>query len=154
MIIRRGVESDLPGMKQLFAETITEICKKDYTPEQLQAWKSGVDNHQRWEKVIKEQFVLIALSENKIVGFCTLDQGNYIDLLFVHQNEQHHGIASGLYALMEEEALRKNEVTLSADVSKTAKHFFEKKGFQVVKEQIVTVKGINLINYKMQKNIK
>jgi putative acetyltransferase len=80
-------------MKQLFAETITSICKDDYTEEQLEAWRSGAENNERWLKVIHEQFVLVAISEHTIVGFATLDQGNYLDL-FVHKNYQHQGIAS------------------------------------------------------------
>ncbi len=103
--------------------------------------------------VIKGQYVLIAETENQIVGFSTLDQGNYIDLLFVHQEYQHQGIASLLYAKMEEEALRHGQKQLTADVSKTARPFFEKAGFQMLKEQTVNVKGVDLTNYKMVKNL-
>lgn len=81
MIIRKGINDDLPEMLQLFTATIDEICKKDYNLQQLEAWKSGAKNKERWMKVMRDQYVLIALTENKIVGFCTLDQGNYIDLL-------------------------------------------------------------------------
>lgn len=153
IIIRKGKEADLPEMLQLFAATIDAVCRKDYTPQQLEAWKSGAENEERWRKVIRDQYVVIALNENKIAGFCTLDQGNYIDLLFVHKDEQQKGIASILYQEVENEALRQHKKQLTAEVSKTARPFFEKIGFQVVQEQEVNVKGVTLTNYKMIKSL-
>lgn len=140
-------------MQQLFTGAIDEICKKDYDPQQLDAWKSGAENEERWMNVISNQFVLIVVSGGHMAGFCTLDQGNYIDLLFVHKEYQHKGIASLLYSLIEQEALQHHEKEITADVSKTARPFFEKTGFQVVKEQTVYVKGIAMTNYKMIKHL-
>ncbi|MCJ7933067.1 MAG: GNAT family N-acetyltransferase [Chryseobacterium sp.] len=152
MTIRKGNKNDLAEMKQLFAGTITAVCKRDYSCEQIEAWKSGADNEERWLKVIQDQKVLIALSENKIIGFCTLHK-NYIDLLFVHQDYQHQGVAFTLYTQTEKEAIKQKEQQLTADVSTTAKPFFEKMGFQVISQQTVKVKGVDLINYKMEKNL-
>lgn len=151
--IRTGTEDDLQTMLSLFKETISSVCRKDYTDEQLEAWKSGAENKERWYEVIRNQLVLIAESEHQIVGFCTLDNGGYIDLLFVHHQYQHKGIASMLYTRIEEEALRQHEQQLTADVSKTARPFFEKEGFHVLNEQNVSVQGIMLTNYKMVKNL-
>lgn len=153
IIIRKGNEADLPEMLQLFAATIDAVCQKDYTPQQLEAWKSGAENEERWMKVIRDQYVVIALNENKIAGFCTLDQGDYIDLLFVHKDEQQKGIASILYQEIENEALRQHKKRLTAEVSKTARPFFEKIGFRAVQEQEVNVKGVTLTNYKMIKSL-
>ena len=151
--IRQGNPEDLPTILTLFKDTITFVCKKDYNTDQLEAWKSGADNLERWKKVMKEQLVLVAEMDHKIVGFCTLDQEHYIDLLFVHKDHQHLGIASLLYNLIEKEALKQNNLSLTADVSKTAKPFFERMGFHVLSEQTVNVKGVDLINYKMQKDL-
>lgn len=153
IILREGSQCDLPEMLQLFKDTITAVCKKDYNTDQLEAWRSGAENRERWEMVIREQYIVIAKAENKIVGFCTLDQGNYIDLLFVHKDYQHQGIAFQLYRLIEKEAFRQNQKFLTADVSKTAKPFFEKMNFKLIQEQTVNVKGVDLINYKMEKSL-
>jgi putative acetyltransferase len=40
-----------------------------------------------------------------------------------------------------------------ADVSITAKPFFEKIGFKIIQEQHVKLNGIELTNYKMEKSI-
>ncbi|AZB10217.1 GNAT family N-acetyltransferase [Chryseobacterium sp. G0162] len=149
--IRKSNQEDLSEMLLLFKDTITAVCKEDYNTDQLEAWKSGSENTKRWLNVMEEQYILIAESENKIVGFCTLDQGNYIDLLFVHKDYQHQGIASQLYHLIEEKALEQDQKLLTAEVSKTAKPFFERMNFKVILEQTVHVKGIDIINYKMEK---
>ncbi|MDR3026242.1 GNAT family N-acetyltransferase [Chryseobacterium sp.] len=149
--IRKGISKDLPEMLELFTSTIDEVCQKDYKPQQIEAWKSGAENKERWINVISSQHVLIAENGNQIVGFCTLDKGNYIDLLFVHKDYQQKGIAAMLYHEIEKEALEHDTKQITADVSKTARPFFEKMGFHVIKEQIVHVRGIALTNYKMTK---
>ncbi|BFO64606.1 GNAT family N-acetyltransferase [Chryseobacterium sp. KCF3-3] len=153
IILRKGIYDDLPTMLELFTATIDEVCKRDYDLQQLEAWKSGAENEERWIKVIRDQYVVIAEIKNKIAGFCTLDQGNYIDLLFVHKDFQHRGIATLLYQQIEKEALLNKKKELTADVSKTARSFFEKSGFKVVQEQTVNVKGVSMTNYKMVKNL-
>lgn len=42
---------------------------------------------------------------------------------------------------------------LTADVSKTAKPFFEKKGFLLVKEQENLLDDVLIVNYKMRKDL-
>ncbi|UWX60698.1 GNAT family N-acetyltransferase [Chryseobacterium oranimense] len=150
MIIRKGNSTDLAEMKRLFTETITSVCKKDYDNDQISAWKSGAGNEERWNNVIENQLVLIAEINEQIAGFCTMD-GNYIDLLFVHKNFQRQGIAKKLYTFIEQEARYQKQKFLTAYASKTAKPFFENMGFKILKEQTVNVKGIDLINYKMEK---
>lgn len=46
-----------------------------------------------------------------------------------------------------------NSKRVFAEVSITAKPFFEAKGFKVVKQQIVDIKGVKLTNFIME-NIK
>lgn len=153
MIIRKGNFSDLAAMRRLFTDTISSVCKNDYNIDQINAWKSGADNDEKWLKVMEHQLVMVAEIKGQITGFCTQNHGNYIDLLFVHKDFQHQGIAGKLYTFIEQEARHQNQKVLTADVSKTAKPFFEKMGFTVIREQTVHVKGTDLINYQMQKEL-
>ena len=47
-------------------------------------------------------------------------------------------------------ALEKKIKRIYAEVSITAKPFFERMGFVVVKEQVVNIKGFELTNYLME----
>lgn len=104
--VRQGQANDLADLQKLFVYTITKICKSDYNKQQIGVWASIVDNKQRWDEIMTKQFVLVAQQDNKIVGFATLDNGNYIDLLYVHKDHQRQGIADKLYAEIETEARR------------------------------------------------
>jgi putative acetyltransferase len=151
MIIRKGNIDDLAELRHLFADTIMNVCRSDYNDEQITVWSSASENIKRWENVLEEQFVLISQHQDQITGFCTLDKGNYIDLLFVHKDYLRQGTAEKLYTAVEHETIRLNQEALSSDVSKTAKSFFEKMGFIVLKEQTVSIKEIEFTNYNMRK---
>lgn len=153
MIFRRGKIQDLEEMQQLFVGTICEVCQRDYSDEQIEVWISGVENKERWLSIIANQYVLIAEIDTKIVGFCTLENQKYIDLFYVHKDFQGQGIAKSLYLKIEKQAIASNQKRLSADVSITAKPFFEKVGFRAITEQKVVRKDVELINYQMEKMI-
>jgi putative acetyltransferase len=155
-VIRKGELVDLVEIQKLFLDTITEICKSDYDEDQIEAWTSDTKsniNRQRWIDTLTKQFVLVAQKDNEIIGFITLDNGNYIDFLYVHKNHQRQGIADSLYKNIENEARRQKQTVLTSDVSKTARPFFEKVGFEVIIKQIVVRQSVELTNFKMKKKI-
>jgi putative acetyltransferase len=150
---RIGTAQDLAEMQQLFVDTITTVCRKDYTHEQIVAWTSGITNTKRWLDRFDEQYVLLAIIKDQIAAFGTLKDGNYIDMFFVHKDFQRQGIAGRLYELLEDKAEELQSDLISADVSITAKPFFEKMGFLVEAEQKVERLGVELVNYKMVKKL-
>ncbi|GAA4842353.1 GNAT family N-acetyltransferase [Algivirga pacifica] len=139
-------------LQKLFTDTIREICRTDYNERQIDAWCRGVENTERWQKMLETQFVVVA-EEEKVIGFCSLDHGNHIDFLFIHKDYQRKGVAHQLYDEIEKEARRLQQVALTSDVSKTARPFFERIGFKVKKEQEVRIRDVVLTNYKMIKSI-
>lgn len=153
MIIRQANSSDLAEMQKLFANTVSSVCKADYNDDQIRVWASSVENKKRWEDILKNQLVLLALDKTKITGFCTLDKGNYIDFLYVHKDYQRKGIARKLYLLIEKEAKQLKQTQLTSDVSKTARSFFESIGFTVIKEQTFKKSGVEMTNFKMKKEL-
>lgn len=147
--IRPATTGDLKEMQTLFVETIKSSCSDDYNQEQMDAWASSVDNTDRWGKILTDQYCIIAESGNMIVGFGSLDNGRYIDLMYVHKDYLRQGIADTIYQELNKESKRMGYLKMTSDVSKTARPFFEKKGFEVVKENIIDINGIEIINFKM-----
>ena len=148
---RNAILSDLNEIQELFVQTIESVCKNDYNSDQINVWISGVSNIERWHEVIDTQFVLLAIIENKISGFGTLKNGNYIDLFYIHKDFQRKGIAQRI--LSELEAKKQHSKSITSEVSITAKPFFEKKGFVVKAEQKNILLGVEIINYKMEKEL-
>lgn len=151
--IRKGHLDDLLELQQLFVDTISNVCQADYDSKQINAWTSTVENKKRWQNILTNQFALVAQDKERIIGFCTLDNGKHIDLLYVHTDYQRQGIAHTLYTDIEKEAKRQGQTELTSDVSKTARPFFEKVGFKVLNEQIVKLNDTELTNYKMAKKL-
>lgn len=151
--IRAAHIDDLIKLKQLLIDTITSVCSADYNASQINAWIASADNLQRWQDILTQQFVVVAEYQGEVVGFATLDKGNYIDLLYTHKDFQGKGVAKSLIHEIEAQAKHLHQTTLTADVSKTAKPFFEKMGFSLVKENMNTIKGVDVVNYKMIKTL-
>lgn len=151
MRLRIAQSSDLNEMQQLYVDTIRSVCNKDYNAEQIAVWTATAENTQRWNNVLHNQLVLIAEKNNKMVGYGTLDNGNYIDFFYIHKDFQGQGIANNILSQIETQARKAGHAVLTSDVSITARPFFEKKGFKVLQEQKNIRKGIELINFKMEK---
>jgi putative acetyltransferase len=144
-------KEDLDRVRELFFETIHAINQKDYSPKQVEVWASAAENLNEWSRRIEDQYFIGATIKSKIVGFASLDYEGYLDFMFVHKDFQKSGIASALL----DELLRKgSELKLGeiyTEASITARPFFEKKGFQLIKENSKVFKGEEFINYKMKR---
>lgn len=149
--LRKGTLNDLNELQELFVETVRSICSADYNKEQITVWTASVENTQHWNDILTSQTVLVAQSDDEIVGFASLENMNYIDLFYVHKDYQKKGIARKLYIAIEEIAIQNKQTELQSDVSITAKPFFEKFGFIVKNQQKVVRHNIELTNFRMTK---
>ena len=91
-------------------------------------------------------FEAMAIEDGKITGFADIDENGYLDHLFVHKDYQGKGIASALCSRIEESFKR-----IETHASITARPFFEKRGYVVVKAQDVEIRREVLRNYVMEK---
>lgn len=149
IILRKAELNNLKEIQSLFKETILYTCQKDYTVNQRNTWASSINNIDKWKLAIQNEYFIIALQNEKIIGFGSLKNGNYLNLLYVHPNYLKVGIASNIYEELKKESLRLKYKKLEADVSITALPFFEKKGFKVLKKNYNIIDGLEIINYKM-----
>ena len=152
MLIRPATPSDIPAIITLFKNTILAIDQRDYTGEQLAAWASDGANLARWQKRIISQHFLVAASE-EMVGFGSVDRTGYLDTLFVHHLHQRQGIAQLLSNALEEWAGQQGVKRITTEASITAKPFFERNRYLVVKQQEKSINEVTLINYQMEKHL-
>ena len=147
MIIRKYQASDCKELADLFYNTVHIVNAKDYTEEQLNVWATKQVDLEKWNKSLQEHFSVVALDNETIIGFGDIDKTGYLDRLFVHANYQKKGIATGLCNQLEQAV--QGDITTHASI--TAKPFFEKRGYKLVKEQQIERQGIFLTNYVMIK---
>lgn len=149
MKIRTAGIEDLPALHQLYTETIRHTCKNDYNADQIDVWVSSIENTSRWINAITTQYFLVAEIDHQLAGFASLKDGNYLDFMYVNKDFLRRGVANKLFQELLREATRLKTNGLSSDVSKTARPFFEKKGFKVVKKNTNLIKGIEIVNFRM-----
>lgn len=152
MEIRKYTSGDLSEILKLFCDTVRTVNARDYTPEQIGAWVSNIDA-QRWDSSLSEHYSLVAVIDGKIVGFGDMDDSGYLDRLYVHADYQRRGIAAAICGRLEQYAASINADKIVTHASITAKPFFEKLGYVVIKEQQVERVGVLLINYVMERSL-
>ena len=145
--IREYQSSDCKELAELFYHTVHTINAGDYTDEQLDAWATGQIELNKWNQSFQEHVSVVAVDGDIITGFGDIDKTGYLDRLYVHADYQRKGIATAICNQLEESVQGK----ICTHASITARPFFEKRGYQVVKEQKVERQGIFLINFVMEK---
>lgn len=148
MNIRKYTSSDCPALAKLFYDTIHAVNARDYTQEQLDAWADGNIDLDKWNQSLSAHHTFVAVQNGEIVGFGDIDETGYLDRLFVHKDHQGEGIASAICSRLEQ-AVQGCRITTEASV--TARPFFERRGYRVVKKQQVRRQDILLTNYVMEK---
>lgn len=151
MNTRQANQNDLRGILTLFEDTVAEVNKHDYSASQLEAWKSSSRDRERWLNKISSQYFLVTEENHVITGFASITPEGYLDTMFVHKNHQRKGIAGRLVKALILFAREQDISEIITDASITARPFFEKLGFEVVKKQTVNRKGIAITNFKMKK---
>lgn len=148
MLVREYQISDCKKITELFYNTVHTVNAKDYTEEQLDVWATGQVDLEKWNQSLQEHYSIVASENEVIVGFGDIDKMGYLDRLFVHADYQGKGIATAICNQLEQ--VVQGDITTHASI--TAKPFFEKRGYKVVKEQQVERQGIFLTNFCMEKN--
>lgn len=147
MEIREYHPSDCKKLTELFYNTVHIVNAKDYTKEQLDVWATGQVDLEKWNQSLQQHYSVVAVENDVIVGFGDIDKTGYLDRLYVHADYQRKGIATAICDCLEQFVDR--NITTHASI--TAKPFFEKRGYKVIKKQQIERKGILLINYIMLK---
>ncbi|WP_182200977.1 GNAT family N-acetyltransferase [Paraliobacillus salinarum] len=150
MIIRKYKPEDCKYIAELFYDTVHTVNAKDYDQEQLNVWATGSVDLNEWNNSFMEHVTLVAVEDDRIVGFGDIEKTGYLNRLYVHKDYQNQGIATILCNGLEK-SVDADAITTCASI--TAKQFFIRRGFKIIKEQEVIRRGVLLTNYLMKKSI-
>ncbi|MEO8209694.1 MAG: GNAT family N-acetyltransferase [bacterium] len=151
MKIREARQKDIEGIIELYRETVRAVNSKDYSKEQIKVWSEGAENYDNWKRHILEQYFLVAVIDNVIVGFSSIAPNGYLDFMYVHKDFQRKGIATNLLIEIERKAEEQKNEEIYSHVSATAKGFFEKSGYKYFGELKDSYKEVIFINNLMKK---
>jgi putative acetyltransferase len=151
MKLRKYQSADCEKLAQLFYDTVHTINARDYSQTQLDAWATGYVDLSVWDKSFLEHVTVVVEKNGKIAGFGDMDDEGYLDRLFVHKDYQGKGIAAAIVAFLEEQATNRGITRFTTHASITARPFFKKQGYQVLRENVAIRYGVELKNYIMEK---
>ena len=151
--IRDYKAADAPAIVRLFFDTVRTVNRKDYSEEQVEAWAPGVPDPEEWHARMKSRNTLVAEEDGGVVGFAELEGDGHLDMLYVREGAVGRGVGRLLYEAIEREARGKGLGRIFTEASITARPFFERQGFRVMREQTVLRRGTRLTNFVMQKNL-
>ncbi|MBU5593348.1 GNAT family N-acetyltransferase [Clostridium sp. MSJ-4] len=144
---------DCKEIIELFYNTVHSVNAKDYNQGQLDVWAPKDIDISQWNKSLSEHYSVVIEEDKVIIGFGDLDTKGYLDRLFIHKDYQGVGIATMIINEIEKYAKENKIEIITTHSSITAKPFFEKQGYKVVKEQLVERKGQYLTNFIMEKSL-
>lgn len=150
---REATVSDLGDILRLFKQTILNTCHKHYTPTQLRVWTASVQDAAKWLHRIENDYFLVAEIDDRIVGMCSLQNGEYVDIMFVHHEFQRQGIAKQLMEAIISRAEVIGSKHIYTDASITAKPFFNQFNFKALRANQNIIGDQILINYRMEKGL-
>jgi putative acetyltransferase len=151
VMLRPYRPDDAPALLALFRETIRRINCRDYSPAQIAAWASDDIDTVRWFGRFSGRYVPVGEEAGCPVGFAELESNGHIDRVYVSADHQRRGIGQQLLAALMAEARRVGLARLYTEASITARPFFEAQGFAVLAPQVVVCRGVEFVNYRMER---
>lgn len=151
--IRGYRAEDLDGLIAIFTRAVRETASRDYTPEQVRAWAPDRPDRDAWAARRASRPTFIAEIDGAMAGFCDLEPDGHIDMMFVHPGHGGRGIATTLLGHIEAQARAAGLSRLFTEASLTARPFFDRRGFAVIAEQQVHLRGEVLTNFRMEKHL-
>ena len=152
IIIRNYCTEDTQALANIYYNTIHRINIQHYTKEQVDVWAptSSLET-EGWAKKFSRTIPIIATVEDEIIGFAEFEPNGHIDCFYCHHDWIGKGVGSALMKEILQRAKDNHIRLIFSEVSISAKPFFEKWGFRIVIQQTIVRKGIELINFKMER---
>ncbi len=142
---------DATALADIYYNTIHRVNARDYSTAQINAWAplEGRD-HTEWKIRFTRTRPFVAESRGQIVGFAELERNGHIDCFYCHHGHQRKGVGSALMNKIVATAKDREVSKLYAEVSTTAKPFFDSFGFRVVRDENVVMRGLSIPRILMQ----
>lgn len=153
IVIRLFEKQDTEQIAKLFHQTVREVNINDYSIDRVKAWAPDDIYFRDWVSVCSERFTYVADDNSTVAGFGELESDGHIDCFYCHKDYQRMGVGSKIYHAIEAKAQELKIHRLYTEASITAKPFFLRMGFSIMKKQQVECRGESFINYAMEKYV-
>jgi len=151
LALRPMLPADVPLLAEIFRASIEELAADDYSEAQQEAWASAADDEEEFGARLASELTLVATLQGDAIGFASLANNARIDMLYVHPVASGQGAGTLLCDALEKLAGARGTKELTADVSDSARGFFERRGFVAKTRNSVSLGDEWLANTTMVK---
>jgi putative acetyltransferase len=153
MHIRSYQAKDATELPAIFRRAVRAIAPRDYSPAQVAAWASRTPSAEHIHALYTDgRTALIATDDDdRPIAFGDVEADGHINMLYCAPEAAGTGIASALYERIEQEMRRRRVRRAHVEASEAARRFFLKMGFAVVARRELSIGGVPIHNYAMQK---
>ncbi|WPU64544.1 GNAT family N-acetyltransferase [Peredibacter starrii] len=153
--VRRAQHSDAQPIIDSHDRSIREICSKDYTQEQIDAWSARKLKTEHWCQTIDRDFVWVVELDSEVRGFGHLAKmdDEVAEVMGLYFTPELLGLGAGkeLFRVLitEAKSLKIKRLQLLATI--TAKSFYEKFGFKQIEGRCsIEMRGVDIPCFPME----
>ncbi|MEM0895442.1 MAG: GNAT family N-acetyltransferase [Verrucomicrobiota bacterium] len=154
-IVRKWQVGDELRIGEIYYEAVHELTRDHYNEQQRHAWATPIEEDpawaEKWRKRCERKDPWVAVADGEVVGFIEFEPDGHIDCTYVSPSHSKRGHMTAIMNRIFEEARQSNLIRLYAEVSVTARPFFERHGFRVVRDNPHEVRGVPILNYIMER---
>lgn len=151
MEVRQFEPEDAERLSELIARNFQQVLVQDYPIEAIETWVA-VFTPERLIEESRRQFMVVGMVGNELVGLASLD-GDRVRNVFVDVARHRTGIGKALMTAVEAHARERHVKTIYLMAAVSARGFYEKLGFRVVKRIDRDLNGIPVPEVRMEKTL-
>ena len=126
--LRPATAADAAAICALHIRSIREVCAKDYSPEQIEAW-AGPKRPEHYLLPIQEKRLVVAEVDGQLAGFSDYHgKQNEILAVYVSVKFQRRGVGRALFGRLVEDLKARGYADAWFDASLTSVAFYEAMG--------------------------
>jgi len=147
---------DAQAIARVFRSAIVGVAAKDYEQEQIEAWLANAPSVAQFAaKYADGRLALVAVDRvDEVVAFIDLESDGHIDMFYALPEAAGTDLTIRLYNLLEENARHLKLDCLYTEASEAARSFFLRRGFVEKHRRDLTVGGVSIHNYAMEKALR
>ncbi|MEL6958113.1 MAG: GNAT family N-acetyltransferase [Pseudomonadota bacterium] len=155
MVVRERAPADTAALADVFFRAVRDGAAPAYSNAERAAWAPERPDEAAWAARLDGLVTLVDEDADGCVsGFMSLRMSDgYLDLAFVRPEARGTGVASRLYAVLENRARVAGLTRLWSHASHLAKPFLARQGWEVQTSNTIERRGVTLQNWMMEKRL-
>ena len=148
MTIRVAKLEDKEQVNRAHVRSIKEVCSKDYSPLQIQAWSDLKYSDDIWSNTVLNEFCYLVEKDSEVQGFCHAkvhDDGvGVIAGMYLTPDVIGQGFGRKLIEKCLDHLKRHGSKRIVLTGTKSAHGFYEAMGFEVKKEGVIQIRNTDI----------